>query len=239
MKTFVSALRQSLTEVATAERAQKEKLYLKSDLEHLGVTVPVMRQTAKAHLARLAGLDHDTLWRLVDALWSEPVFELRSAAVEILVAKPKLLTAADIAPAIERLIRESKTWALVDTLAVTVAGNLVTRFDETLPTLDRWAVDDDFWLRRSAMLALLKPLRRGAGDFDRFAAYADTMLEEKEFFIRKAIGWILRESSRKQPDRVTAWIAPRIGRASGVTVREAVKYLPDKDALMAAYRATH
>lgn len=115
---------------------------------------------------------------------------------------------------------------------------MVTRFPDTVETLDRWASDEDFWLRRSAMLALLKPLRRGAGDFDRFAAYADTMLEEKEFFIRKAIGWILREASRKQPDRVTAWLEPRIPRASGVTVREAVKYLPDKDALMAAYRTT-
>jgi 3-methyladenine DNA glycosylase AlkD len=75
------------------------------------------------------------------------------------------------------------------------------------------------------MLALLIPLRRGGGDFDRFARYADAMLEEKEFFIRKAIGWVLRDTARRRPDLVAAWLGPRIHRASGVTVREAVKPL--------------
>jgi 3-methyladenine DNA glycosylase AlkD len=51
------------------------------------------------------------------------------------------------------------------------------------------------------------------------------MLEEKEFFIRKAIGWVLRETSKRRPDEVYAWLLPRGARASGVTLREAVKYL--------------
>ena len=55
------------------------------------------------------------------------------------------------------------------------------------------------------------------------------MLEEKEFFIRKAIGWVLREAGKRRPDEVAAWLAPRTGRASGVTMREAVKYLPAAD----------
>ena len=52
------------------------------------------------------------------------------------------------------------------------------------------------------------------------------MLEEREFFIRKAIGWVLREAGKRRPDDVAAWLAPRTDRASGVTMREAVKYLP-------------
>src|SRR5260370_24692425 len=102
---------------------------------------------------------------------------------------------------------------------------------------ERWAADDDFWLRRSAMLALLRPLRRGEGDFERFSRYADQMLEEKEFFIRKAIGWILRDTAKRRPELVAAWLAPRAHRASGVTVREAVKPLPPstRDRLLAAY----
>jgi 3-methyladenine DNA glycosylase AlkD len=51
------------------------------------------------------------------------------------------------------------------------------------------------------------------------------MLGEQEFFIRKAIGWVLRETAKSRPDEVYEWLAPRIDRASGVTVREAVKYL--------------
>jgi 3-methyladenine DNA glycosylase AlkD len=71
----------------------------------------------------------------------------------------------------------------------------------------------------------LLALRRGAGDFDRFARYADAMLDENEFFVRKAIGWVLRDTARKRPDLVFEWLEPRARRASGVTIREAVRHL--------------
>lgn len=65
------------------------------------------------------------------------------------------------------------------------------------------------------------------------------MLEEKEFFVRKAIGWALRETARRRPGEVYDWLLPRAGRTSGVTMREAVKYLsPDqRRSLLAAMRA--
>jgi 3-methyladenine DNA glycosylase AlkD len=128
---------------------------------------------------------------------------------------------------VERLLRESSTWALVDPLAEHVAGGLVERHPGLAATLDRWSGDDDFWIRRSAMLALLRPLRRGDGDFERFGSYADGMLDEREFFIRKAIGWVLRDTSRKRPELVYEWVAPRASRCSGVTIREAVKHLSE------------
>jgi 3-methyladenine DNA glycosylase AlkD len=103
--------------------------------------------------------------------------------------------------------------------------------------LDRWAADDDFWLRRAALLAWLRPLRDGA-PLDRFLTYADRMLDEREFFIRKAIGWVLREVGKRRPDEVSHWLAPRTHRASGVTMREATKRLPvaERERLMLAYR---
>jgi len=65
------------------------------------------------------------------------------------------------------------------------------------------------------------------------------MLDEREFFIRKAIGWVLRETGKRRAPEVIAWLEPRTGRASGITIREAVRYLPAPDAerLMTAYKA--
>ena len=78
----------------------------------------------------------------------------------------------------------------------------------------------------------------GHGDRSRLVEAFPVMLDEKEFFIRKAIGWVLREAGKRRPGEVAAWLAPRTDRASGVTMREAVKYLPaaDSDRLMTAYR---
>ncbi len=222
--------------LGSPERAASERSYLKSDLEFAGVTVPVMRSTVAAWTRDCGVLDHDRLTALVAALWERPLFDCRAVAVILAERNTRLLEPADT-ELLEYLLRHSGTWALVDGLATNVVGVLAEKHDVT-GTLDRWAADPDFWIRRSAMLALLRPLRRGEGDFDRFAGYADAMLEEKEFFIRKAIGWVLREVAKKRPELVATWLGPRVHRASGVTVREAVKYLPDdsRDLLLTGYK---
>ncbi len=206
-------------------RAEGAKRYLKSELEFIGVATPAFRRGVRGELRAAEPVDRAALLAVVGRLWARETFELRAAAVELLDVRRGLLLPGDIA-VVERLIRESRTWALVDALAAHVAGSLVERFPELADELDRWARDPEFWVRRAAMLALLLPLRRGGGEFERFARWADAMLEEREFFIRKAIGWVLREVSKKRPELVARWLAPRMTRASGVTLREALKYLP-------------
>jgi 3-methyladenine DNA glycosylase AlkD len=220
-----AAIEASLRGLGTPQRAASEKAYLKSDLEFTGTPVPAIRATVRAWLRCRPDLTHGELIAVTEALWARPVHECRTAAIELLDASARLLRADDAA-LIERMLRTARTWALVDGLASNVMGTLTERHPELTADLDRWAGDDDFWIRRSAMLALLVPLRRGEGDFARFARYADGMLEEKEFFIRKAIGWILRDTAKRRPELVADWLEPRAHRASGVTMREAVKPLP-------------
>jgi 3-methyladenine DNA glycosylase AlkD len=229
--TLAAELERTVKPHGTVERATQEKRYLKSDMEHFGVVVPVMRRLVKPFGKRIA--DRAELIATVDVLWARGVYELRFAATLLLAQRVDLLTPRDL-PWLQKLVREAKTWALVDNLAPFVVGKLATT------ELDRWASHDDFWVRRAALLALLLPLRAGRADpeiWDRFTRYADGMLEEREFFIRKAIGWILREASRKTPDRVHAWLLPRAHRAAALTVREATKYLTAKQRAAITERA--
>ncbi len=233
------AIEAELRVLGTPERAAGEKRYLKSDLDFLGTTVGQTRRAVRAFARTHPDLGHDQLVDVVEALWSKPVFERRHAAGFLLDAHPALVGPPDL-PLIERLVGESGTWALVDVLAGDVLGELLVRHPLAATRLDTWARDPDFWVRRSALLAWLEPLKRGAA-LDGFLGYADAMLEEKEFFVRKAIGWVLREVGKTRPREVAEWLGPRTGRASGVTVREAVKYLgaADRDAILAAYKAGH
>ena len=236
MDEIADGIEASLRAVGTVKRAEGEKAYLRSDLEFTGTTVTGTRAVVRQVDAALT-LDHDGLLALVEALWSKPVFERRLAATILLQRHHGLLAVADL-PLLERLVRESRTWALVDYLAGDVLGRMVIADpDGMTPVMDRWAGDDNFWVRRSSLLCELRPIRGGAS-LDRFLGRADPMLGEREFFIRKAIGWVLREAGKRRPDAVASWLAPRTGRASGVTMREAVKYLPPdvSSALMAAYR---
>ena len=79
------------------------------------------------------------------------------------------------------------------------------------------------------MLAQLPALRAGAGDFELFASFAARMVGEREFFIRKAIGWVLREVSKKRPKLAYAFLADHAREVSGLTLREGSKYLSEHD----------
>lgn len=202
-------------------RAEHERAYLKSSLRHLGVPVPTLRKEARA---AAAGLDPEEIRAAVALLWARPIHECRAAAIELLLARPKELTPGDL-PLLERLLREARTWALVDPLAVHAVGTIVLRDPESESVLDRWATDPDFWIRRSALLASLPQLRRGAG-LTTWARRAEPLLDEREFFIRKALGWCLRTLGERDPAAVHAWLLPCARRVSGLTFREATRKLP-------------
>jgi 3-methyladenine DNA glycosylase AlkD len=157
------------------------------------------------------------------------VHEQRTAAIEVLRWYTPRLLPADLA-LVEAWVREAHGWAYVDPLAADIAGPIALVHPDAWLLIDAWATDEDFWVRRSALLTLLPGIRRGGLDHERFERYATPMLAEKEFFISKAIGWVLRETAKKDPAYVAAWTRDHLDQMSGVTFREAVRRLPAEQA---------
>lgn len=220
----VSFFRQRFREQSDPTRAAGEKAYHKSALRFHGVTQPQIRAAGRDFVLANPELGRRELRALAEALYATSYFDLRSAAIAVLERRVKQLEPADLRWLIE-LVRQSAAWAHVDWLATKVIGAVVARDPRGAARLRRWAVDDDFWVRRTALLAQLEPLRRGGGDFELFGELAAPMLEEKEFFIRKAIGWVLREVGKKRPALVREFLRTHGARASGLTRREATRYL--------------
>lgn len=162
---------------AGTDRAVNEKRYLKSppEMRHIGVKVPVIRKHVKVFSRSHREWNHDDMLAVARESWSRQVHETRMAAIELLTDRSDLLTQVD-AGVIEAMIDDSHTWAYVDNLAATTMGGLLERFPELESKLEAWSEHPNFWLRRSAMLALLGPIRGGGGDFERFGRYADSML---------------------------------------------------------------
>ncbi len=237
---LVAEVDADLRAASDPERAAAEQRYLKSPLAFLGTGVPQVRGTVRTLGRAHPFLPRSTVLALVDALWDAPIHERRLAAIEVMAVYHAVLEPDDMA-VVEGLCREAGTWALVDPLADTIAGQLIIRWPEAVETLDRWVRDPEMWVRRAGLLALLPSVRRGPDIFARFAGYADLLLDEREFFIRKAIGWVLREVGKRDPESVFVWLAARTDRASGVTVREAVKYLTtaQREAILSAHHERH
>jgi 3-methyladenine DNA glycosylase AlkD len=209
----------------TPARASGTKAYLKSDLRFYGTTMPDIRGAANDFARGHPDLSRSELRRIVDDLWSTDVFELRSAGVALLSRYSVLLEDRDL-PWLLGFVRASKTWAHVDWLAADVIGGVVGESKIALRRLPVWARDDNFWVRRTALLAQLRQLSHEAGDFALFARLAAPMLGEREFFIRKAIGWVLREVSKKRPKLVFEFLREHRDRVSTLTLNEGAKYLP-------------
>jgi 3-methyladenine DNA glycosylase AlkD len=227
-----AAVMAAMLPLAGTERARQAKRYLKSDLDFLGVSVPDIRSavTRTARSSPDPGRAGALAW--ARTLWREPVHERRTAAIEVLRRFVRNLEPADLA-LVEAWVREARGWAYVDPLAGDIAGPIALSHPghkDAWPRIDAWAADEDLWVRRSALLTLLPGIRKGRPDRERFERYATPMLAEKEFFIRKAIGWVLRETAKKDPAYVTAWTREHLDLMSGVTFREAVRRLPPEQA---------
>jgi 3-methyladenine DNA glycosylase AlkD len=181
--------------------------------------LPVLREVMRPLKRELSDISHDQLWPLIETLWQRQWHEDHVVAIGLLTHFHKRLETDNMAR-LEQLLRTSYTWAYVDALAGDVVGRLVSSHPLLKGALAQWAVDPDFWIRRSALLALLRDLRAGAGDFDLFQRLAVPMLPEREFFIRKAVGWVLREVS-KDVALVADFVARHGAAMSGLTRREA------------------
>ena len=216
----------ALRAAGTAERARSEKAYLKSDLRFYGTRMPDLRRIATEFVKAHPDLDRRELRALAEAAWKQDSFELRSFTLALLDRERALLEERDL-PWLLDLVDGSKTWAHVDWLAVTVIGDIVGRYPAALRWLPIWAKQKNFWIRRTALLAQHNTLKRGEGDWKLFTDLAAGMLHEKEFFIRKAIGWVLREVSKKRPKPVYEFIRAHRDGMSGLTLREGAKYLSD------------
>ncbi|MEU1419835.1 MULTISPECIES: DNA alkylation repair protein [unclassified Kitasatospora] len=222
-------LRSELEDSAVPGRADGEKAYLKSRLEHIGVPLPAMRTVVRNFVRRHPGIDRDTLLELTEELWAPPVHESRSCAALLLESRSDLLVREDTGY-LEQLLRECETWAHVDLIAPKGAGALLLRLPETAEDFLRWSRDDHQWVRRGGILSYLLALR-DRGEFPHyFAAFgelADPLLTDSRFFVRKALGWALREGAKHHPEEVADWLRARLPRVSGLTLREAIRPIDD------------
>jgi len=158
------------------QRAEEAQARYGPDLGSYGSSVGAIRGTVRDALRRYRQLDRDAITALSAELWAVPVFERRLAAVVLLQSRLSVLDNSDLTR-IEGFLRTARLRELADPLAIDVVGPLVAGLGSqgrarAEAVLGRWLQDPDEWLRRAAVMAPLRELRSGAGDWDRFVRSA-------------------------------------------------------------------
>jgi len=203
-------------------RAEGMSAYMKNRFTFLGISSPQRRQLAQQALAGLPVPSYQDLADFARLCWDRPEREYQYAAIDQLRKATKRLP-LDCLSELRWMIVTKAWWDSCDPLAGTVAGGIVRRFPQGTSVMEEWIGDNNLWLRRAALLHQLK--WKDACDQDRLFSFCDLTMGEKDFFIRKAIGWALRQHARVAPEEVSRFLLDNRSRLSGLSFREAAKHL--------------
>jgi 3-methyladenine DNA glycosylase AlkD len=196
--------------------------YMRDQFPFLGIPSPLRSALQRGALAGLGPLSEEQLTVAVLELWGMPEREYQYAALGLLERNAKRLDETFI-PTLRRLVTTKSWWDTVDTLAAHVAGPLVRGHAAAAEVMDAWIEDADFWLARVAILHQLRS--KQATDAARLFRYCELRAGDTEFFVRKAIGWALREYSKTDAAAVREFVAGHEGALSGLSRREALLWL--------------
>ena len=213
------ALIARLRELGDPARAIQEKRYHKSRWEHWGVSTPKL-DLALREIA--APLDPSTVLRLGRDLWPEKVWDLRMAAARMLTRK-SIPADGTLWRFVTARMSDLDGWAVADNLSVVGARCLIGD-PGRLDVVETWVESPHLWTRRASFVFTL-PWTKGAGDPERMLGWAARLKGDPEWFIQKAIGWWLRELSKRDPARVRRFLVEHGSALKGVAKREAEKYL--------------
>jgi len=212
-----------LRALADPAKAPAMAAYMKTAQAFYGVQTPARANILRETRERFAPPDQKSYQRNVLALWKLPYREERYCAIAYARHHPGFITPSAL-PLYERMIREGAWWDFVDDIAVNLVGAVLGNFRaKTRPIIERWIDDPDMWIRRTALLAHLK--HKDETDAAQLFDHCLRRSHESEFFIRKAIGWALREYSKTDPRAVRAFLKKNRQRLSKLSFAEGSKHL--------------
>jgi 3-methyladenine DNA glycosylase AlkD len=220
---LMAAVTDRLAAAADPGRAPQMQAYMKSSMPYLGVAVPAVRAAVRVAARQHPPASVPVLAATARALWRGATHrEHRYAATELTGLRLAEGSLA-LTPLYQEMIVTGAWWDHVDAVAHRVGRLLLVHPVETRPLLLTWSTDPDRWLRRVSIIAQLGAKSRT--DVELLATVIDTNSSDGDFFIRKAIGWALRDYARTDPDWVRRFVAARAGELSNLSRREATKHL--------------
>jgi 3-methyladenine DNA glycosylase AlkD len=222
----VTAVRDRLVAVYRAAadpvRAEGTRAYMRDQFPYLGIATARRRALSREVLDGTGAPTVPELRDLALACWELPEREYQYFACDLLVRYARGLDAGFL-PTVRRLVTTKSWWDTVDALASRVVGPIVAGHPAAVSTMDSWLMDDNLWLARTAILHQLTYKRDT--DTERLFRYCLARADHRDFFIRKAIGWALRQYAWTDPAAVRRFVAAHAAELSPLSVREATKNL--------------
>jgi len=210
----------ALRTASNDEEAKTMRRYMREQFDFFGVKAPERREIAARVFEAHPAHNSEELESWVNDMWAQPYREVQYCACDYLYLHRQLLGGHHF-KFLRHLIVTRSWWDTVDPLATRSMGDLALRFVTVRSGLEKWIRDPNLWIRRSAILYQLK--YRDYTDWPLLQSFCLRVAKDEDFFIRKAIGWALREYARVNPLEVKRFVLNNDFHP--LTVREALKHL--------------
>ncbi|MFC9296760.1 DNA alkylation repair protein [Streptomyces sp. NPDC057011] len=220
--TLLERLTATYAGAADPARARAMAAYMKDVAPFLGIPTPLRRELSKAVTKGTPAPAETDCAALALRCWRLPQREYHYFAVDYL-RRHVPRCSSGLLPVVRHLLVTVPWWDTVDLLAAHTVGPLVAADPALTSVMDEWIGDEDLWLARTALLHQLR--YKDATDTGRLFAYCRRQAGHPDFFLRKAIGWALREYAKTDPGAVRAFVEAERGSLSPLSVREALKNL--------------
>ncbi|WP_040206813.1 DNA alkylation repair protein [Neobacillus jeddahensis] len=221
MSTNIDVLIRLFEEHRNEANAEPMKNYMKDHFSFLGIKSPLRKELEKQFFTDTGIIKEPFNKEMIAELWEKDEREYQYTGLTYLEKSLKKLEKSDL-PFIEWLLTTKSWWDTVDALAAKPVGKIAEKFPEIIEeTIAGWAVHENMWLRRTAILFQLKYKQKTNEEL--LYQYIRQNATSKEFFIQKAIGWALREYSKTNPASVKQFITDQP--LAPLSIREGSKYL--------------
>ncbi|OIQ18791.1 DNA alkylation repair protein [Lacinutrix sp. MedPE-SW] len=221
MLDFISVLEAEFEKNSNLELAIKQEAYMRNQFKTFGIKTENRRRIQKPFLVKAYLPKQENLETIVKTLWSKPQREFQYFGQELAFKYLKNIQEKDIA-LYEFMVSNKSWWDTVDFIAIKLIGNYFKVYPELQKQyIDKWLKSNNMWLQRSALLFQLKYKKDLNPEL--MAYTISQLLGSKTFFINKAIGWILREYSRTNPEWVLNFTKETV--LSNLSKKEALRLI--------------
>lgn len=228
MKSLHERAREELTHLADPQRALRSKAYFKTPLKCLGVPKPEIDRLGKLLYKENVKQAGSPSMQALQHLWDAEIHELRTLALVIaglVIAKQKPCWGD--CP-FDKWLEDCHTWDHLDELCIRVIGPM-RLYDSGLPDKENiWLQSPNKWVRRASLITHLPAIRKNKASYACIEQCCKQLAPDEDFFIRKAIGWVLREISKVRPE-ITISIIQNIGHdLSPFSLKEGIRKLGER-----------
>ena len=223
-KKLIQNIQQELFQNIDKKYLKVSKTFFKEETNKLGIRIPIVRKISRKHYTKIKNLTKKDIWNICDKLLKKED-EFKIIAFDWIFKQKDSFTKKDLVVFELWLKKYISNWATCDDFCTHALGFLIFKFPELTSKTTKWAYSKNRWFRRTSAVVLIYSLRK-ATLLKKAFTIADLLLEDGDDLVQKGYGWMLKEASNFQEEKIFQYVLKNKNKMSRTSLRYAIEKMP-------------